>query len=383
MGNCKCLIYIHDKGELHPDDFRLSQTPNSNLIISSDPLLDLSKFKSNFERSKLSQIGSYITKEEFYSHIKDEIKDFIENNKLTIPKEYEITNKKYHLEPILFKNGNIYFGEWNENFELEGYGKYYLTDQDILIEGIWKKGNNIYARIFYKDGERYTGEISDSEYHGEGEYISSNGEIYKGDFINGKKNGYGKFYFRDGVTYNGGVNDGLFAGKGEIKWADGTKYNGYFNNSVLSGFGYLINVNGDKYEGYFDNNFFNGDGVYLYKNGEKYEGKFLYGVMTGKGKFYRLDGIIFDGNFNDDLPNGNGNILYQNNVLNVKYRNGKITENPIIIRGNMDDFKGIDLSIIPMRPLMSKKKLSHLIYQDISQYQMGNSMSFLQFSNTS
>ena len=382
MGSCKCYIYIHEK-ELHPEDFQMDpQTPNNNLI-TADPLLELSKFKSNFEKSKLPQLGSYITKEQFYSLINDDIRDFIEYNKLTIPKECDITTKKFPLNPILFKNGNAYYGYWNENFEMEGYGKYYLEDQKVFIEGIWKKGKNIYARIFYKDGEKYTGGISDNEYHGEGEYISSDGVIYKGDFYRNQKSGYGKFYFKDGATYEGGVKNGLFAGKGEIKWEDGTLYNGYFNNSVLSGHGTLINVNGDKYEGNFENNFFNGKGIYLYKNGEKYEGEYLFGVMTGKGKFYRLDGIIFDGNFNDDLPNGNGNILYRNNILEIQYRNGKIIDDPKVIQGNIDDFKGIDFSIIPMRPLISKKKLSHLIYQEVNQYQMGNSLSFLQFSTIS
>ena len=77
-----------------------------------------------------------ITKEEFLAMLSETVKTCIQNE----PLQYNITIKSQNMKPIEFTNRNIYHGQWNQNFEMDGYGKYYLKDERILAEGIWKKG---------------------------------------------------------------------------------------------------------------------------------------------------------------------------------------------------------------------------------------------------
>ena len=368
MGSCGCKI-IFTEAEAHPEDFRPKenvQITNNSLNIIQCSSNELLKFKQKFDKQKLPEIGEYITQEEFNSSIKDDIKEYLKKNLLEIPDAYTIKIKTYPLDPIKYKNGNIYFGNWNECYEMEGYGKFYLLSKDILIEGIWRQGKLVYGKIFYKSGERYIGEISDSEPHGKGQYYSINGEKYEGDFFRGQKSGIGKFSYGDGTTYEGEVKNGLFQGKGKIKWEKRTmEYTGHFNGSALDGYGILINEVGDRYEGNFKKNNFNGNGVYKYKNGDVYKGEYENGVMKGKGLFIRSDGFCFEGEFDNDFPNGRGKIVFSNNFLEVKCKNGVMMDDEEkIVDGHREDFGNIFLNITPEKPFICNGILPHLIYSD-------------------
>ena len=111
-------------------------------------------------------MGKYIPEEEFHKILND-----INNNlyKPNDPFPFENMNPSPHkMKPIEFEQGNIYEGEWNENFEMDGYGKYLLKEENVLAEGIWEKGELKRGRIFYPNGEFYEGEILNSSYNGKG-----------------------------------------------------------------------------------------------------------------------------------------------------------------------------------------------------------------------
>ena len=370
MGSCGCKI-IFPEPEAHPEDFRANTyntqiTSQNTLNIIPCSSNELTKFKEKFEKEKLPELGTYITIEEFDSLIKDSIKEYLKNNSFKVPDIYKIKIKTYPLDPIKYKNGNIYYGYWNESFEMEGYGKFFLQSKNILTEGIWRQGKLVYGKVFYKNDEKYIGEISDSGFHGKGQFFSINGEKYEGDFFRGQKSGIGKITYLDGTIYEGDVKNGLFNGKGKIKWGNiNIEYTGHFNSSSLDGYGILINEIGDKYEGYFNNNNFNGNGTYKYNNGDVFIGEYENGEMKGRGLFIRSDGFSFEGWFDNDLPNGRGKIGFKNNFSEVIYKNGVIVNNEIkVLEGSKKNFGKINLNIIPKKQFICNDILPHLLYQD-------------------
>jgi len=257
----------------------------------------------------------------------------------------------HSVQPIKFKNGNIFKGKWNNEKRMEGKGKYYLKDDNIFIEGLWENGELKYGRIFMPDGNIYKGEIKDSKYNGKGKLILTDAE-YEGLFENGE--------FKNG----------------KLKWNNGYEYEGDFNGFCLNGKGKLINSEGDSYEGDFVNNLFHGNGIYKYsKSHDVYEGEFQYGMKKGKGKYIAQDKYIYDGNWDNDMPFGYGKLSNWDETCTLKctFRDGKIAEEPIYITGSKEiinpdtfDFKqeGMKLNV---------KSLSHINIpeNETTQFQLG------------
>ena len=379
MGSCVCQLHVHnvDKGTVTNKDVMGSQDNNSNSIIdivssnsvmiARDKKYELNWIK-NFEK-KLPEIGSYISMEEFNNLFDERITNIMQKTRL----KYNYTPNNtgiFSLKPIKFKNNNIYKGTWNKNNEMEGYGIYYIDDRKLITEGIWVKGNIIYGRIFFPEGDIYEGEMKNSQPDGKGEYIYSNEDRYKGDFKDGKMTGFGNFkYHKDKAEYNGYVENGFFNGSGKMKWDNGTEYSGNFTDSSLEGTGEITNIQKEKYHGNFCKNEFNGEGVYFYNNGDKYIGNFEYGIKRGKGKYITNTGIIFEGDWNDDLPNGNGVLSFQNKKLKGFWRNGIFIGN-----ADLDEDIGIDKDIKPNKVTIYPSSLSHLAMTDsnASQFILGN-----------
>ena len=389
MGNfCACKVFLHQKDEANMDEMKGTDGVNSNRPIeiisqysqlssmNKEKLLGKAdKIKNNLEK-KLPEIGTYISENEFKSLINDNINEYMEKNKLNFQKYISPNISTFAANPIKFKNNNVYLGNWNINTEMEGYGMYYLTDNQgpVITEGIWNRGNIVFGRIFLSNGNIYEGEIKNSVPDGKGKITFSNGDIYKGDFKFGEMNGKGVFTFNDKAEYNGNIENGLFNGKGRLKWENGTEYEGNFANSTLSGSGIISNVQGEKYKGMFDKNEFNGEGIYYFRNGDEYEGTFEYGIKRGKGIYRRSDNVTFEGFWNDDLPNGNGELSYLGNKIKGFWRNGAFVGNPEIEMGSLESFNGIDKNIKPYKISIFPSSLSHLAITDsnTSQFIAGN-----------
>ena len=314
--------------------------------------------KENLEKNLSS--GSYLGISDYNNLMNQKILNYIESHKLNYQDFIPTPLDTYKSKPIKYNNGNIYHGNWNIEGEMEGYGIYLIKVQNLVIEGIWKKGNIIYGRIFFPNGDLYEGFLQNYYPHGKGTMFFANKDIYKGDFINGEMSGIGIFTYADKSYFSGKIKNGLFNGEGIMKWINGNEYHGNFLDSFISGNGEIFNnIIGEKYIGTFDKNEFNGNGTYSYKNGDIYQGNFEYGIKKGKGIFKRHDKVEFDVIWDDDLPNGNGVVTYNNNKLNGFWRNGNIIRKDIK-KENENIFNGIDLNIKPIKRSLYPGTLPHL-----------------------
>ena len=378
MGTCKFEIhYFNDNQDNRMTRTQRTSQGNDFLNLTNSRTNEKEKeIKNNFN-SKIPELGKIIHIKDYEQLINDEILKYISENKLNykpyLPKDL-ITYSSF---PIKFKNNNVYYGNWNEYNEMEGYGVYYINEHQVVTEGVWIKGNIIFGRIFFVNGDIYEGEMKNSVPHGKGKFQFHSGEIYNGDFDMGEMTGTGVLIFSDKTIYKGEIKNGIFNGKGQMKWNYGIEYNGYFMDSCLSGKGKIFNIQGEEYDGNFEQNEFHLEGKYSFNNGDSYEGSFEYGIKKGKGIYKRNDKIIFEGIWNNDLPNGNGFIYYEGNKYKGFWRNGNLIGNIECINGNIDKISNIDLNIKPFKPNIKPNSLPHLstTENNISQF-MQNTTEF-------
>ena len=339
MGTASCSNICGDKKEIEINHQDLDETKcfNNNNIINSLNYKNYNNFTQKFELS-LPHFGKYFDINDFKQIIPDNAHDYMIQNVLNVPSNISLNENIFEMKPVQFENGNIYSGNWNENFKMDGLGQYYIQGGNIFIEGIWNDGKLIYGRIFYANDKIYEGEIKNSTYHGKGKLIFNNGETYEGDFIEGEITGHGIFTFSDGTKYEGEFNKGEFKGHGKMKWTTGIQYEGDFSGAILSGYGLLKGDNGEKYEGNFNNNFFNGKGIYTYNDGSVYEGEFEFGLKNGKGIYKKKNEFTFEGEWANNLPNGFGKFYYKNFVIKGVWRNGINVEISEFEKGNENNF---------------------------------------------
>ena len=370
---CKFCKQEEEKNQFdYPPD---SKNSNKNALENSlHKSGNNNDFIKEFEE-KIKYIGNFITEEEFEAVIPEEANKYFKNENF-LAKLKNVGS--YKIKPVEFENGNIYYGQWNQEFEMEGYGKYYLREEKVLAEGIWKKGELKNARIFFPNGDFYEGEMDNSVYNGKGKLITQNQDEYIGQFVDGEKNGGGKLRFEDGTEYEGNFVKNKFSGKGHMKWADGIEYIGNFSDNYLEGEGILIKNNGEKYEGTFEKNFFHGKGKYTYSNGDEYEGNFEYGIRKGKGVYRKKNGFIFEGFWDNNIPNGHGKININGNLLKCNFHNGILINEQINERENYDNEIGNNFYAELMS--LSSQKLNHLenTNNSTSQYRAGTMLSFLE-----
>ena len=132
------------------------------------PGKDSRVFMNQFDNFLTETESEKLKNEEFDLVIPKNYLDITNDNAFNLPDEFKENEKLYDVEPIKFKNGNIYKGKWNSEKRMEGKGKYYLKDDGIYIEGFWDNGDLKYGRIFLPDGSIYEGYINNSKYNGKG-----------------------------------------------------------------------------------------------------------------------------------------------------------------------------------------------------------------------
>ena len=384
---CICAREAEPELERNFDSIREKSFDKKNRIIDNDKLKEsINSFLTKFNE-KVQYFGDYISNEniegiipmQYQTYMSDHPFVQLADNK---NEKDEDKLKTYEIKPIQFKNGNIYIGNWNKNLKMDGYGKYYLNEENVLAEGNWDNGELKYARILFPNGDVYEGDIKDSAFHGKGKLKSYNGDVYEGDFVDMEKTGYGKIIFSDGTIYEGNVNKGEFNGKGKMIWTNGYQYEGDFKGPNMTGKGKLSGPMGDVYEGDLESNLFHGKGKYIFSGGKsEYIGDFQYGIKKGKGKYTSENIYSYDGNWDNDLPCGFGKLTNLENysVLKSIWRNGKNADTPIYEKGTEEDFQSIDINIIPEEMKLDIKSLSHLdlIENDLTQYKLGYSLSFI------
>jgi hypothetical protein len=342
MGCKACDKLLHDENQIN-----FSNQNNLN-----KPQLDelLNKFLENSGYEKIYE-------EEFISNIPEDYIKYCNDHEFILPQELKEKENLIEMNPIKFKNGNIYKGKWNAENQMEGLGKYLIKDDNVYTEGFWENGELKYGRIFLPDGIIYEGYINDSKY-----------------------NGNGKLIFPD-ATYEGLFSKGEFK-KGKMLWNNGYEYEGEFNGNCLQGKGKLTGPDNEIYEGEFNNNLFHGKGKYIYKNNEcEYDGEFQYGIKKGKGKYTANYEYTYDGNWDNDLPFGNGKYSTCDNtcVLKCTFRAGKIAEEPIYEVGSKENINVEELEIKPKEMKLNTKNLTHLNFMqgEKTQFVLGSVLSFL------
>lgn len=332
-------------------------------------------FHEEFEE-KLKSIGKYISEEEFQKILLESEINFYQPNS---PFPFINNNSFSHkMKPIEFEGGNIYEGEWNDNFVMDGHGKYFLIEEKVLAEGIWEKGELKKARIFYPNGEFYEGEMNNSCYNGKGKLINENKDIYEGEFLDGEKCGKGKINYFNGDIYEGNFLKNKFHGYGELTLENGLKYKGDFFSNFLEGKGILSFPPQETYEGDFEKNLFHGKGVYTYSNGDEYDGEFEFGIRKGKGIYKQKNGITFEGNWENNVPNGAGKIFFDDKVIKCNYHNGKIMDKPVDEDGLY--YNNIDYNFYCEKMNLLGQSIPYLenSEENNEQYKAGTILSFLE-----
>ena len=363
------------------DDTEVKNLDPQNL--NNEKKEDYNSFILTFEK-ELPNFGNYFNSE-FNTLYSPKIQEYITEYPLSIPEELVSKKTIFEIKPVEFTNGNIYQGGWSSDMRMEGQGKYYLKDDDVLAEGVWREGNLIYARVFINKEDDlfdiYEGNIKFSTFNGKGKLILSNGLIYEGDFEDGERTGTGTIIYPDGTIYEGQIEKSELKGNGKMIWKCGYEYEGNFLNNKFSGNGILKCPNGDIYQGEFLNNLFNGNGRYIYNNGNSYEGQFLYGMKKGKGVYKCINVYEFEGDWDNDLPCGVGKLSNwdKNGIIKSTWRYGKIMEEPIYEQGSDELFKDIDLNIIPEKMDLNIKDLTNIENTETqsTQYKLGTTPSFL------
>ena len=342
MGCKACVKLFHDQEQINfANQINLSKQELKEL---------LNKFLENSGYEKIYE-------EEFVSNIPDDYINYSNEQPFILPQELKEKDNLIDMEPIKFKNGNIYKGKWNAENQMEGQGKYLIKADNVYTEGYWENGELKYGRIFLPEGNIYEGFINDSKY-----------------------NGSGKLIFPD-ATYEGIFSKGEFK-KGKMTWNNGYEYDGEFNGFCLHGKGKLTGPDNEIYEGDFNNNLFHGKGKYIYKNNEyEYDGEFQYGIKKGKGKYTEMYDYIYDGNWDNDLPFGNGKYSNWDNscILKCTFRAGKIAEEPIFEAGSKENINIDEFEIKPKEMKLNTKKLTHInfIEDEKTQFVLGSVLSFL------
>jgi hypothetical protein len=171
------------------------------------------------------------------------------------------------------ENNEVYYGDINNENEMDGLGK--LISPDVQRIGEWRKN------VFY----------------GWGREVRNDGKIFEGKFVNGELNGKG--IYKDGAEfYIGEFKNYNKHGKGEL-FTSSYHYVGNFNNNNMDGKGRIEIYDEGVYEGNFNDGNIDGQGVFKYQNGDFYEGEMKKGKMEGNGRLTYANGKVVEGQFSD------------------------------------------------------------------------------------
>ncbi|KAF1884830.1 hypothetical protein Lal_00028717 [Lupinus albus] len=193
------------------------------------------------------------------------------------------------VEKVL-SNGDIYKGQWHENFP-HGHGKYLWSDGCMYV-GEWKNGDIIGKGIFsWASGATYEGDFKSGGYiDGKGTYIGPIGDTYKGCWVMDLRNGQGTQSYPNGDFYDGDWKRGLQSGQGRYQWKNGNHYNGQWRHGVFYGNGTMMWSNGNRYDGCWEEGLPKGNGTFRWNDGSFYVGVWSKDPKEQNGTYYPSSG---------------------------------------------------------------------------------------------
>ena len=213
----------------------------------------------------------------------------------------KVLNTKYE--------GRFKEGKWDGEFKCT----YFLQRNKKRHSTIIFNNNKILKeieKIKYSNGEIYSGELRDEEFHGIGTITRKDGAKYQGSWKKGVMHGKGKRKYIGGDLYEGDFKNNKRHGKGTHNYNNKDQYVGHFKNNKMHGKGTYTWPNGNKYVGEWKNNIYHGKGSFLFHNGEKYVGDYKNGKYHGKGTRIFADHIKYVGQWRQDKRHGKGNLTY-------------------------------------------------------------------------
>lgn len=352
MGCKQCII---QENEINKEETNFNENePNKN------------KLKEKFFNDLKEKNGEKKTEVEFYDVIGEENKKKHEMNPFKHDKKKDVLSGLPIFEPgpVKLCDGTYYYGSWNTNGLMDGYGQFY-ADKDgttMYIDGFWNDGNIQRGKVISNDCT-YEGNISEGLFEGEGKMEDKDG-IFEGYFEKGYKRN-GKMVFNDGTVYEGDYENGEIGGKGTFTWKKEQAtiiYDGELLNGIFNGKGTLTYTKGsDKsvYEGYFKNGIYHGRGKFTWPDKECYDGQYYDGKRQGKGKYKFSDDTHIEGNFESGELQGKCNYYQDGYLYSTEYmcgtapnsfevkdvdphRNGQLSELPKFVLKN-EDIEFLDL----------------------------------------
>ncbi|KAM9831864.1 radial spoke head 10 homolog B [Neosynchiropus ocellatus] len=162
--------------------------------------------------------------------------------------------------------------------------------------------------------KKYTGQMSEDLFHGEGVAEFEGGHEYKGRFSKGIIEGSGVFTWADGITYEGEFVRNLPTGEGLYTWSDGSYYKGSVCNGVRHGSGTYKNAqNGVLYIGQWQQSKRHGRGEVYYNEDQTswYKGDWVMNNREGWGVRCYPSGDVYIGQWKNNLRHGEGSLCWQ------------------------------------------------------------------------
>jgi hypothetical protein len=275
----------------------------------------------------LSTGCQFLTLPEFEMRIPTALKDKYTSKHLIIPEDIynsvKLKEEIFMKFPVLYPNGEVYFGEMTSKGLFQGYGVL-LKQNKHMYEGLWNSGQLVYGREYYINGTIYEGKFKNNQPYDEtGVFYYSDGDRYFGSVKDTKRDGPGELIFNDSTLFKGEFKNDLFHGKGSIEWPDNNTYEGEFNNGVIEGYGKLTTAEGNVYQGDWKDNLKDGKGIFIWACGYSYTGHYVKGKKEGRG-IYVAKRVKYDGEWKNDKPHGQGTYTEDDRVIEGVFRYGKL-----------------------------------------------------------
>ena len=236
---------------------------------------------------------------------------------------------------IVFEDGSVWEGNFDEDAALHGQGKQSNLNnsgEQVIEEGLFEHGLLQQGKIIWADGSIATGTFDEElDLHGEGIFRWPNGDFQEGTWVHGEfTEGKAKITHDDGDVSEGIMKNGEWVEEGDNdnlsnpedkmnfvqkeiinketnqrkKYADSI-YVGETDPITGNGHGYGAYYwnDGTYYEGEFVQGNFTGTGIYIWPNGRYYAGEFIDDASTGQGREWNpVDETYITGNFMDGMP---------------------------------------------------------------------------------
>jgi hypothetical protein len=254
------------------------------------PLCDHFCNHDNTPICNFNKMTAAATFREIHQKMEEMLQDFKKTNRVV----EELLFKKNGHGTSTESNGNTYTGDW-QNFQYHGQGKLSFVEGHVY-EGTFRHGNFDGEGKYSFPGGFYEGSFRHGQWDGLGT-LSLNGKVLVGTWRNGQMYGQGTMEDNDNGLFYKGTFDGIkFEGTGKLVWLDGRIYEGAFHNGKMDGLGNLIWSNGDMCEGTWRDGKLEGqvnmmyatcgrtfppDGNYTWSAGDVYKGGFKAGLRHG------------------------------------------------------------------------------------------------------